>query len=90
MIAAIGAWALAAGLLPVAAAFAGELLPGDAPTVIGFRSLGTGIGLAVAASGAACLPLIARIRRLQPSDLFREHPRSGQGDGEIDQTTKHG
>jgi putative ABC transport system permease protein len=78
---AVGAWALAALLLPAAAALAGELLPGAAPAVVGFRSLGTGIGLAVAASGAACLPLVARIRRLQPSDLFREHPRTGTPPG---------
>jgi putative ABC transport system permease protein len=78
---ALGAWLLAALLLPGAALLAGELLPGGAPAVVGLRSLGTGIALAVAASGAACLPLVARIRRLQPSDLFREHPRTGTPPG---------
>lgn len=78
---AVGAWALAAGLLPIAAALAGEFLPGSTRPSIGLRGLGTGIALALAASGAACLPLVARIRRLQPSDLFRENPRSAAPPG---------
>jgi len=81
---AIGAWVLVAGLLPAAAALAGELLPEGVRPSLGLRGLGTGVGLAVAASGAACLPLIARIRRLQPSDLFRENPRSGTPPGRME------
>ncbi len=81
---AVCAWALVAGLLPGATALAGELLPEGVRPSLGLRGLGTGVGLAVAASGAACLPLIARIRRLQPSDLFRENPRSGDPPGRME------
>jgi putative ABC transport system permease protein len=81
---AVCAWALVAGLLPGAVAIVGELLPEGTRYSLGLRGLGTGVGLAVAASGAACLPLIARIRRLQPSDLFREDPRSGKPPGRME------
>jgi putative ABC transport system permease protein len=70
--AAVGAVALGALLLPALAAIAGDAVPpGFAPRV-GVRTAATVALLAVFGSAAACLPLVVRLRRLRPAQLFAE------------------
>jgi putative ABC transport system permease protein len=71
--AAAGAVALGALLLPALAAIAeGALPPGFTPRV-GTRTAAVVVSLAVLGSAAACLPLVVRLRRLRPAQLFAEH-----------------
>jgi putative ABC transport system permease protein len=70
--AALGAAGIGALLLPLLTAIAGDATPpGFAPRV-GLRSAATVAALATLGSSAACLPLIARLRRLRPAQLFAE------------------
>ena len=72
LFAAAGAIAVGALLLPVLTAIAGEAVPpGFAPRV-GVRTAAVVALLAVFGSAAACLPLVVRLRRLRPAQLFAE------------------
>jgi putative ABC transport system permease protein len=73
--AALGAAALASLLLPVLAGIAGDAVPPGFTPRVGARSLVTALALATLGSTAACLPLIARLRRLRPAELFAEQAR---------------
>jgi putative ABC transport system permease protein len=73
--AAIAATGIAALLLPLLAGIAADALPpGFAPRV-GWRTLVTALALATLGSTAACLPLVVRLRRLRPAELFAEQAR---------------
>jgi putative ABC transport system permease protein len=74
---AAGALALgiAAGLLPLLALWLGDAAPPGFEPRIGLRSIAIVAGLAGLAGPAACLPLVAQLRRLRPAELFAEHAR---------------
>ncbi|MEM7413155.1 MAG: FtsX-like permease family protein [Myxococcota bacterium] len=70
--AALLASALGAALLPLLTAIVADAMPiGFAPSV-GLRSVFVVTALATVGSSLACLPLIARLRRLRASELFAE------------------
>ena len=67
-----GAAAIGALLLPLLAAIAGDATPPGFEPRVGLRSAATVAALATLGSSAACLPLIVRLRRLRPAQLFAE------------------
>jgi putative ABC transport system permease protein len=67
-----GAAAIGALLLPLLVAVAGDATPPGFEPRVGLRSAATVAVLATLGSSAACLPLIARLRRLRPAQLFAE------------------
>ena len=71
-LAAVGACAIAALLLPAAADLASDFLPPGAAPQVGVPTFVSAFALAVVGSSVACLPLIVRIRSLRPAELFRE------------------
>jgi putative ABC transport system permease protein len=70
--AAVGAVALGLLLLPALTAVAGDAVPPGFAPRIGVRTAATVALLAVFGSAAACLPLVVRLRRLRPAQLFAE------------------
>jgi putative ABC transport system permease protein len=70
--AAAGAVGIGALLLPLLTAIAGDAVPPGFEPRVGLRSAATVAVLATLGSSAACLPLIARLRRLRPAQLFAE------------------
>ena len=71
-IAAFAAAGLAALLLPWLATLAGDALPHGFEPRVGWRSVFVVLALATLGSTASCLPLVVRLRRLRPSELFAE------------------
>jgi putative ABC transport system permease protein len=76
--------ALGTLLLPALASLAGDFLPRDFEPRVGPRTAALVLALAVFGSTAACLPLLAGLRRLRPAELFAEHPSHSLGRGPID------
>ncbi len=74
-VAALAAAGLAALLLPWLAALAGDALPHGFVPRVGGRSVLVVVALATLGSTASCLPLVVRLRRLRPSELFAEQAR---------------
>ena len=70
--AAVGAAGVGALLLPALAAVAGDATPPGFEPRVGLRSFALVAGLAMLGGTAACLPLIVRLRRLRPAQLFAE------------------
>ena len=71
-VASLLACGFAALLLPGVAAVARDFLPPGAEPRVGLRTVLASFALAMLGSGAACLPLLVRIRSLRPAELFRE------------------
>ncbi len=67
-----GAAGIGALLLPLLVAIAADATPPGFEPRVGLRSAATVAALATLGSSAACLPLIARLRRLRPAQLFAE------------------
>jgi putative ABC transport system permease protein len=67
-----GAAGIGALLLPLLVAIAGDATPPGFEPRVGLRSALMVAALATLGSSAACLPLIARLRRLRPAQLFAE------------------
>jgi putative ABC transport system permease protein len=71
-------------LLPALASLASDFLPPDFEPRVGPRTAALVLTLAAFGSSAACLPLLAGLRRLQPAELFAEHPSHSLGRGPVD------
>lgn len=80
------ALAIALGILalPLLSMLAAEFLPPDFEARIGWRTVIGVTALAIGGSTLACLPLLARLRRLRPAQLFVEDASHALGSGLVD------